>query len=369
MEKGSDTERSKQDQTSPGVLNEDLIGHFKTTREDIVELAIDSIEPFPLIPDYRDPTESIYPIIIKSPEACRCVDGWNLIEGAKAAGNSSIRCHVFEMENHSDTEFAIHKTAARTKSLGGTFIYPELVRNTCLLERPLMEECENPIMHSHGGARRGDAYTGNREDDVRGILAERLGKSRTTINQYLAHGRHLDDQLLEDLIVAEIGKAFFEKAQVNKRRWIGILEGKGKTPEEITVEISGKIREWLSEFQESGKIVPDLDETDSLEEAEGAGTETLPIEEQEDAEEEHTETFRDGSEPESGEPPELPTETDVRDALNAHVEAVSNLMGNDQLDVAQAIQVLEEQIARLARVRSQLVSIRDRVAGQNEEVP
>ena len=356
-----------ENQDSPGVLNEPPIGRFITIDQDITDVSLETIQSFQAIPDYRDPTESILPIVVETPASSYCVDGWNLIEAARTQGNESIRCHISRIEDHSNTELAIRKVEIRTKPQGGTCSYPELIRNTCLLERMLMEECDNPIMHSHGGARRGEAFTGNREEDVRGILTERLGKSRSTVNQYLAHGRHLDDQLLEDLATAGTGKFFFEKAQINKRRWIGILEGDGKTPEEIAAKLSDKMREWLAEFQESGKIAPDFGETDPQEETGGAGTETMPPEEGNESGEEQAETFRDGTESESGEAPELPNEHDVRASLRDYIKTVSALLNHDHLDVERAIQIVEEQIGLLAGVRSQLVNIRGRAAGQNEK--
>ena len=106
------------------------IVRFKTTREDIAEIPVKSIQQCPLIPDYKDPTESTLPIVVHTPEAFFCIDGWNLIEQARAAGQSTVRCHVFQIQEHSDTELALRKVAVRTKPVGGTCCYAELVRNT-----------------------------------------------------------------------------------------------------------------------------------------------------------------------------------------------------------------------------------------------
>ena len=80
------------DSTPPGVLNHDQIGRFKTIQENIAELPIKTIQPCPLIPDYRDPTESTLPIVVQSPAGCFCIDGWNFIEESKATGQPTIRC-------------------------------------------------------------------------------------------------------------------------------------------------------------------------------------------------------------------------------------------------------------------------------------
>ena len=98
-----------EDQSSRGVLNDSQPGQFVTTGEEIAELPIASIQPCRNIPDYRDLTESPHPIVIQSPDACHCIDGWNLIEQAQSEGRSTIRCHVFKIDRHSETELAIRK--------------------------------------------------------------------------------------------------------------------------------------------------------------------------------------------------------------------------------------------------------------------
>jgi hypothetical protein len=126
-EKGTQQKQTT-DSKPPGVLNADQFGRFKTTQENIAELPIKSIQPHRLIPDYRDPTESILPIVVQSPNGCYCIDGWNLIEQSKATGQPAIRCYVFHIQEHSDTELAIRKVAIRTKPQGGNGSFSELVR-------------------------------------------------------------------------------------------------------------------------------------------------------------------------------------------------------------------------------------------------
>jgi len=193
-------------QDPPGVLKPPPIGRFQTVDEEIARAPLEDIQPLSVIPEYLDPTDSSLPFVVRSPVGCFCIDGWNLVEEAKAAGNESIRCHIFHIEDHSVVELAIRKVAIRIRPQGGPCSYAERVRNTFLLNQILLEKCENPIVHSHGGARRGTAFSGNREDDVRAILAERLGKSRSTFNQYLAHGRHLSADVLEALVANGIKK-------------------------------------------------------------------------------------------------------------------------------------------------------------------
>ena len=87
-----------EDQSSRGVLNNSQMGLFVTTGEEIAELSIATIQTCLNIPDYRDLTESPHPIVIQSPDACHCIDGWNLIEEAQSEGGSTVRCHVFQIE-------------------------------------------------------------------------------------------------------------------------------------------------------------------------------------------------------------------------------------------------------------------------------
>ena len=355
MEKGSDTEHSKQDQRSPGVLNEGLIGQFKTIREDIVELAIDLIEPFPLIPDYRDPTESNHPVIIKSPAACRCVDGWNLIEGAKAAGNSSIRCHVFEMVNHSDTEFAIRKVSVRTKPLGGPCSYAETLRNTRLLVQIIMAGRDDLVVFSHGGSRRGGNFTSNREDDLREILVERLGKSRTTINTYLNQSEYLNDAVFDALITADVGKIFFDKCRVIKRDLIKNLKSDGIEDIQVTATVSEKMLEWHVEFLRTGNINSNPTDTDDDEIDEPPASD-LTGEEVETSEDE---VFQHQTRIDPDDSPGPPTEVDVQNEIRTIASALSVIAEQSPMEVDARLEIIDEQIRKLATIRQMLISIKN----------
>ena len=85
-------------------------------------------------------------------------------------------------------------------------------------------------------------------------MAERLGKSKTTINKYLSHGEFLIDYSLNTLIESNEGKAFFEEAQKNKRILIKDLLSEGKSEEVIAETVSQNVLSWLEEFHETGKI-------------------------------------------------------------------------------------------------------------------
>jgi hypothetical protein len=359
--KSSQVQKKTRDSTPPGVLNADQIARFKTTQEDIAELPVESIQPCPIIPDYRKPTESTLPIVVHSPAGCYCIEGSNLIEQAKVASQPAIRCSIIKIQEHSDTELAIRKVEVRTKPRGGTCTYAELVRNTSILAKILMEEIENPVVFSHGGARQGANFTNNKEDDLRQVLSDRLGKNRSTINDNLNFGRCLTYEAKDTLVAQNTGKAFFEKVRVNKRTLIKNLESDGKTPEDITEEVSRKILEWLLEFQQTGEIKPDLGEPEQTEEddeTDDQGNETLADVGVTSARE--VETFRHRSPPAEIEIPDLPTEESVKTAIQGIIEALSGLMDQSPIACDQNIEIVGNQIGQLAIAHQMLIDIRNR---------
>jgi hypothetical protein len=363
-----------ENQDPQGVLKDVQTGRFNTTREDIAEIPAMSIQPCHLIPDYRDPTESILPIVVHTPKAIYCLDGWNLIEQARTASLSNVRCHVYQIQENSDIEIALRKVAIRTKPVGGTCCYAELVRNASLVANILMNEMENPVVFSHGGSRRGACFTDNREDDLREVLSERLGKDRSTINSYLNYGRFLTHETMEMLVAQDTGRAFFEKAQVNKRRWIGYLESDGLDEESITNQISLKMPEWHREYQETGKIKPDfrgIDQTggtESTAETEGEGDQGTdppnanPSTDENSSDSDHVDTFAHPSPPAAGEAPVLPKIEDVTPLIQTAVERLSTIFDQSPVNYDQTIETIDEQILQLATAKQMLADIRDRSA-------
>jgi hypothetical protein len=368
-EKGA-VQKTITDSKPPGVLNADQIGRFKTIQEDTAELPIKTIQPCPLIPDYRDPTESTLPIVVQSPVGNFCIDGWRSIEQGIAEGQPVMRCFVIQIQEHSDTELAIRKVEVRTKPRGGTCLFAESVRNTSILAKILMDEIENPIVFSHGGARRGGNFSNNKEDDLRQVLSERLGKSRGTINDYLHFSLHLTDDAKDVLVAQKASKAFFEKARINKRKLITILESDGLIHEDITTEVSGKMLEWLGEYQRTGKIQTDYGETEPPEEGtenENQGDETTDDESGTSTED--FETFHHRSPIVENAVPELPTDETVRTAIQAVIEALAEILGQPSIDCEQAIEIISKQIDQLADVRQVLIDLCSRAQrNQDEEV-
>jgi len=250
MEKGLSPESSTQNQPSPGDSKEHLTDKCATCREDIAEVAIADIQPCPIIPDYKTPTISTQPIVVRTPDACFCIDGWHYIEQAKAAGQSTIRCHIYLIAHHSIIELAIRKAAIRVMPLGGKCSYAELVRNAHRLRQALESTSEDLVMFTHGGDRRGVGFTDSKASNVRIVLASRLGKSPTTISKYLQHGDGLTDAALQDLVNSDVPKKFFEVIQSEKQAAMAILQSEKKDPAVIAETISKEVLRWLAESLE-----------------------------------------------------------------------------------------------------------------------
>jgi hypothetical protein len=255
---------------------------------------------------------------------------------------------------------ALRKSGVRTKAVGGNCYYVELVRNTKIVRQMSMNSMENPIEFSHGGSRRGPFFTNNPEDDIREVLSERLGKSRSTINNYFNFGRYITDEAMDTMIEQNTGRAFFEKAQVNKRRWISDLESDGLDEESITNQISLKMLEWLREYQETGKIKPDYrqieDESDQTTEVSSEGTST----DENESGSEQINTFNHRSPSDDNEIPTILGEEDVKAAMQSVSETLVGLIQQSSFDYDQTIEIIDEQIRQLATARQIVIDIKDR---------
>ena len=246
MEKVSST----QNQPSRESRKETICDRYSTCREDIAEVAIVDIQPCPLIPEFREPTVSTLPIIARTPDALFCIDGWNLITQAKSAGQANIRCHVYHIAEHSNIELAIRKAAIRVMPQGGRCSYAESVRNTHRLRQALESTSDDLVLFSHGGDRRGVGFTDSKGSNVRVVLANRLGKSPTTINKYLQHGECLNDVTMEELVNAGAPKQFFEAIQTQKEIRIVAFRAEEKDETAIVSDISDQVSAWWKESQQ-----------------------------------------------------------------------------------------------------------------------
>ena len=256
----------KKEQDSRGGLKNDRDARFVSNRPIFAELNKQEIQAFQIIPDYDSSTISPYPVIVKSPTSCHCIDGWDKVESLIAQNQSTLSCHVFYIPEFSETEIAIRKVAIRTMPLGGTCSYTELVRNVSILFSMFLASGENPVVFSHGGGRRGVNYTENKKNNVRILLANRLDKSVTTINKYLQHGKNLSEEALQTLISAGVQKGFFEAIQKDKQGLIDELKAEQKSHDEIVNTVSDRVISWFEETQTSDLaeiIIPQTDQHDS----------------------------------------------------------------------------------------------------------
>ncbi len=250
---------NKQNQNSQrGLIEKDSQLTFDTLEEKIEEVSVCSIQHFEIVPDYVTPADSKYPFVVKTPSSINCIDGWNLIEQAKAEGRSSIICTVEYVAEHCDEELAIRKVALRVKPKAGTGSYAEIVRNVQFLEKILLASNKDLKVFRHGGDRKGEGFINNRQDNVRKVLSSRLGKSVSTINQYLSHAQFLNEETLNFLASQMVEKDFFEEAQKNKRVEITRMTGERKSDADITTQISRVVRKWYQEYLQSGQIKPIL---------------------------------------------------------------------------------------------------------------
>ena len=250
MEKGQNLSQIELNQPSRESRKETVGDKYSTFHEDIAEVAIDAIQPCPLIPDYKTPTLSTLPIIARTPDAHFCIDGWNLIEQARADGRSTIRCHIYHIPLHSNIELAFRKAAIRVMPQGGKCSYAELVRNTHRLYQALLNTTDDLVQYSHGGDRRSVGFTDSKENNIRAVLANRLGKSPTTISKYLQHGDGLDDATMEKLVNAGTPKHFFEAFQVQKQIEMTELQAAQKDETAIVSDISDQVSAWWNESQQ-----------------------------------------------------------------------------------------------------------------------
>ena len=244
------------DQGSPGDLisTQDSEECTAPSYERFEDVPIASIQGIPSLPDYLQKTASQHPILAKTPEGYFCLDGPSLIASARESGRESIRCYVSDLPEHSHEELALRKAAVRERAPGGEPLYAERVRNVRILFE-ILSKSPDVRIYRHGGDRRGNSYQEqNTVDNVISVIAERLGKSTTTINKLRSFGEHLDAPTLERLVQEKVTKDFFEKAKVNKRACLKCFEQEGKSPDEVRDLISGKMLEWLQEYKQTRNV-------------------------------------------------------------------------------------------------------------------
>jgi hypothetical protein len=219
------------------------------------------------------------------------------------------------------------------------------------------------VVYSHGGTRRGANFTSNREDDLRELLAERLGKNRTTINTYLNQSEYINETAFNALIEADVGRIFFDKCRVIKRDLIKNLKSDGLDDTEVMATVSDKILEWLAEFLRTGNVNsvqedPDPGEPDETPENDSHGT---PIEASED------EIFQHQTRANMHDSPEPPAEEDVQNEIRTVVSALTAYEEQTPMQTDVGLQVIDEQILKLSRIRQMLLDIMNGSESSAEE--
>jgi hypothetical protein len=240
-----------ENRVSSGDLNSTFSPPNKAFEKSIEPLELANIAHFSDIPDFIEPTHLPYPIVVQSPSSLQCIDGWEMIEQAKQRDETSIICEIIHIPHDSQIEIAIWKASVRTKPLAGRCIYSEEIRNTCCLFTMLSEPMEDFMLFSHGGDRRGYGYIDRSENNIRLVLADRLGKSPNTISKYLQHANYLNGETLQALIDVNVKKGFFEAIQKDKQRLIDELESQQKAHDEIADAVSVRVLSLLEDFQAS----------------------------------------------------------------------------------------------------------------------
>jgi hypothetical protein len=209
-----------------------------------LELPIGEIRRIEEIHDYRLPSMSPIPIVLKTPDAIHCLDGWRMVEVARERGEESIQCRVNFIAECSADDLAFQKVAVRTRTQGGIATYSEMVANTAKLQELLLLSAPGLVTNSHGGSR----DQGDEQDSLPGEIARRLGKERKTILQYLSHSKYLNEQTLHQLVEIDAPKKFFENIHGAKRQIIAALQEQFTPEAEITARVSEAVAEMLTAY-------------------------------------------------------------------------------------------------------------------------
>ena len=343
-----------------GLELQDSSGDLKKTlsvTESIEDIPLAAITPFTGIPDFAQPTTSPYPAIARLGDDWLCIDGPELVTQAIASGASRIRCRVFHLSQPDLIEVAILKAAIRVVPAGGPCLDPEIVRNTHQLFALLMASPQPPVAFAHGGARQGESFTSNKEEDVRTLLGSRLGKKRSTISNYLVHGEYLNDEALAFIITRSLGKDFFEKVQTAKRILVKNLKSDGRSDPEVTFAVSEQIARWAADYQEGRP----LRDSEPPEEPEQPAAPASPPVDGTAAEVSGARAFDHWQ----GEhvPADPPTASPIRAEFQAIRDAIDHALANDTELTACALDLTRAVIESCARIQQLAIHLQRAEAG------
>jgi hypothetical protein len=347
------------------VTGQKLSGAFNPThRVNIEEIDISVIQPFRLIPDYTRNTESLLPIVAVSSASVHCLDGWELIEKQVSESKDKIRCLVYHLKHCSDLEIAIQKVAIRTMPQGGTCSYAELVRNAGILFKMLMTSTDNPVVFSHGGSRRGPSYAENKENNIRTLLANRLGKSTVAVNKYLNHGEFINDETMQELINADVEKGFFEAIQVHKRSLIARLKVDQIPDDDITDDVSQLVLSLLNEYRQAEPVEISCDEI-GQDEASPVETQAQPTGASAPAP--GIEEFKHWSGIEITDNDATVTEEDISQKIKTVGALLIQTADNTELTIQQQIETYTRQNLELSRLIQQLIHLMNQPGIKGED--
>lgn len=247
-----------------GVLDND---QFATTQYTLEPVNVDQVQQINAINNYLDKSDFLCPIIVRDPSGDYLIDGQHYFDEARLTDSDEVTCFVYHVESHDATELALRKYAIRLKAQGGSPTYPEIIRNTRQVIRLLEADgVELKSYYSHGGSRKGETFSGDVDDDIRIVLMNRTGKSRTSINDYINYGDLVNDAVMDKLVAGitttngtgdsktkPASKEFFKSIQPQKREWI-LAHKTSMSAEEIEKAASEKV--WAAFLQDhTGKKV------------------------------------------------------------------------------------------------------------------
>jgi hypothetical protein len=339
-------------QDSQGVLNvSPPADRFRVTARSIESIPIENLQDITEIADYKDATEASMPLVTRTPIGDYLEDGKDLVNRARAAGETSIFCEVDTVAEHNLLNLCLGKAGARSKTRGGRARYAELVRNAYKLETQILQANPDLKIFAHGGRRIGENFLGDSANDVRIVLAERLSKSKNTINTYISHAKYISDHIMSLLIQNDRDKKFFEKFGHLKTKLVERLQEQSKTSDEITTEVSTLMLQFIDGAVPAPiPIQPQSQPTQSI-------PQENPPENEEDIEKEPI----GGPTPPAAEPSENPiarfkrSTIEVSARLSQRIETVNDptILYNAVIEEIQALSAIALQIKGLTNPESQ----------------
>ena len=313
-----------------------------------------AIKQLDAIPNFITPCTDQYPHLLKVDDHYWCYDGYDLL----ADGSDKIQCIVLDTPHANETEAAILKVATRTKTEGGSATYPELIKAVKHLRQLLLNSNLNLKEYAHGGCRKGNEFSGNREDDVVSLIVNRIGKSRQTVLQCLNHAKYLDDETLDAMAHNGVTKRKIEKLQSQKRQLIKRLEEQELPESKITEKVSSSVIDWIKKTNpqkdtsaSSPSISDDIDDDDIDDELK------LPSDLQEAVSTSDTSpaTFNHYT-PDGDEPAEIPFKTmdDIKDELVSLGTEMRDMGNSDIPDIEKLAEQYQPLFVRCCDLNNEL---------------